>query len=272
MALILKDHWYVGDDADATNASSLTAIWGVNWYAETFTAESDYDIKAVILRLRKVGTPVGNFNVTIYTCTTNDPATAKPAAATASTASIVGTDAPTDATGADVILTFSTTTSLTAGNMYAIVMSNPNCSGTANTVTPRYDNSGTVYAGGHRTVSGNSGASWGTITATSDFLFRTYEESAANYDEGVLIVSSAGAVVLIGETYTSSGTNYDEGVLIFYAAGGAALVRETYIRAAVVWPPARPAVPADEDTLHNNTLIAVGYDADGLGAIYFKET
>jgi hypothetical protein len=39
------------------------------------------------------------------------------------------------------------------------------------------------------------------------------------------------------------------------------------------FPPARPASPpADDDTLHNNMLIAVGYDADGLGIIYFKET
>lgn len=38
------------------------------------------------------------------------------------------------------------------------------------------------------------------------------------------------------------------------------------------FPETRPTVPADEDTLHNNTLIAVGYDSDGLGIIYFKET
>jgi hypothetical protein len=38
------------------------------------------------------------------------------------------------------------------------------------------------------------------------------------------------------------------------------------------FPEPRPVAIEDDDTLHNNTLIAVGFDADGLGIIYFKET
>lgn len=41
---------------------------------------------------------------------------------------------------------------------------------------------------------------------------------------------------------------------------------------AFMFPRPRPAAIADDDTLHNNTLIAVGFDADGLGIIFFKET
>jgi hypothetical protein len=38
------------------------------------------------------------------------------------------------------------------------------------------------------------------------------------------------------------------------------------------FPSARGTSLADSDTLHNLTLVAVGYDSDGLGTIYFEET
>jgi hypothetical protein len=171
----LADHWYVGDDAGASNDTYIS-IYGTTTnagYAETFTAGSSYSIGSVKVRIFKVGSPSGNFNVDIYACTTNVPSTAKPTGSSLANGNILANSVPTGSTGNDVTITLSSTVALTSGTMCAIVLTCP--SGDAsNMIRARCDNVSTLYANGSMIPGTGSPITWGTVNTTQDILFETY--------------------------------------------------------------------------------------------------
>ena len=262
MANILHDHWFIGDDVGAADNAVVANAYGIVWAAQTFVASGTYTISSVMLRVGKNGNPAGNFNISIQTTTTIDIATAKPSGVEVCGGSIANSSIPGSVS--NITVSISSPTLLTSGIIYAIVMSAPSGDG-FNMVRIRGDNSGTKYNTGHLMTSSNSGGTWGAVDTTEDALFRTYSyaetiEAAGDISFGIEFSGDADLLEImdaIGDIAAS-----------FILYGTASLTGT----ARLFWPPTRPAAIADEDTLHNNTLIAVGYDDDGIGIIYFKET
>jgi hypothetical protein len=237
--------------------------------AQVFTANSNYTItKVKLLLLRHATNNPGTITVEIIPTTGGAPVDDNPSAEIAS-GTTDGSTLPTGSPYEWREIIFSSPVALTSGIKYAVV-----CKATGAPTTTsaywRYDVTG-VYTGGDLYASTTSGNSW-SVGTNQDCLFETYDAEASAYDEDTPIVSGTGSVVLTIQTYTPSGIDYDESVLIVSALLSVSLVVENCLKAPIQWPPTRPAGIADDDTLHNNTLIAVGYDADGLGIIYFKET
>jgi hypothetical protein len=175
MANVLQDHWYVGDDANATNSASV-GVQGANWYAETFTASDSYDLTYVTLVCLKAGSPTGNFTVTINDTTTQILTTAKPAGILGTSDPVAISTFTTGATGAPVTFTFSTPVSIVSGTIYSLVFSAPDTG--ASTCSIRRDTSAPLYGTGSLLISSNSGSTWGSPSTAHDILFETFSTTA----------------------------------------------------------------------------------------------
>ena len=151
-------------DSDADND-----IWGANWIAQTFTAESTHTIEAVHLLIERVGDP-GILDVYLTAGLGYDVL-----ASGSLNANYLGT---LDMGWHQVILDSAIT--LEAGLSYAIVLAAKD--GEAlNKVALRVDESAATYAGGMKYTSTNGGGSW-TAEATHDCNFKVYGRPALDVE------------------------------------------------------------------------------------------
>lgn len=251
--MALQDSYYAGQ-------SGMYTFYGTTgiWMAQTFKASSSYTIGSVELQLYRVGSP-GTLTVSINTVDGSTPP--QPTSTILTSGTYSGNDLGTTPPGVFVPISL-TPYALTSGVTYAIVI---HCAGDVNNrATWAADIDASNYAGGQKFSSTNGGGTW-TGASTMDFMFKTYSAVDVVSIEGVIAgVSVWGGSVGVLEFIHIEGN----------IAGVGSWVGDSTLTGTItlVWPPTRPAVIADDDTLHNNTLIAVGFDANGIGIIYFKET
>jgi hypothetical protein len=144
-------------------ASSLTYnAYGSYWYAQTFQYSEKFNLTQVSLYVYRVGSPSGDFIVSIRQTSSGAP-TGSDLASSSITASSISN-----------VLTwynFTMNIVLNASTLYAIVARCPN-GDSSNNIAWRVKDTN-VYADGAFVYSANSGSSW-TIINNNDFAFKVY--------------------------------------------------------------------------------------------------
>jgi hypothetical protein len=280
MAFTLQNHWSSDEDAGCTNYTYQN-IFLLQRQGITFVAGSAYTVSRVIVKIFKVGTPLGNVTVSITDVTADSPP--KPGTTTYASKSIAASSLGTSY--AEVIFDLTVPYALTNGVTYAVVVEATSCLNSSNCVRIEVDNRATTAYGGGRTFASNSGTGvWGSASTTVDLEFETYSGTvdAENYDEGTIAVAGTGVVVLSTEVFVA--LNYDEGVIAI-SASASAILKEGIFTTRFTLVPGRPAgydpvLVWDPDTQSwiiptevelKNILVAVGHDVNGIGTIYFNE-
>jgi hypothetical protein len=217
---------------------------------------------------------------------------------------IVGTtDGDTLATGSPYTwreITFSSTTSLTSGTMYAIVV-RALSGNSSNNLRWRYDGTAPSYAGGTFCNSGNSGSTWNAISSV-DFLFETYSESSSYVDAtGNFSITSgfdgvATVLNIIQATGTFSISSSFSGVGSFTTfkdktgtiAITSYLLGRLSVQSFFEWATSRPPIydgtkVFDETSMSwidndgrgggrfREAVVVIGQQADGVSKILFQE-
>lgn len=271
---IIRDYY-------AGTLTGASACGGAKWAAQTFTASRNYNITALKLTLSRHATNApGTITVGIAATTGGVPIDDNPVNELASGT----TDGDTLSVGTSYELreiVLDTPVALTSGVQYAIIVR-------AAGVNPSFNwayRLGGSYSGGMVYTSADTGGSW-TAYSTYDFLFATYDDDDYIVLAGVIACVSAltgsgilkvrkpvtGAIAGVSGITGSTIILHIKHILgtiagMCYLTGG--VVKYNYGK---LFPPNRIASFANDDALHNSTLIAVGFDADGLGIIYFRET
>jgi hypothetical protein len=155
-APILYETYTTGKDSDST-------IYGDNWEAQIFQPQSNHNLFAIWLYLKRSTAGVGTVNVSLYS-TTGTPSL--PNAQLKTAQFNANTWLTTSYQWKMVILSAQAVTALTD---YAIVIEVPDGDET-NYVSWGYDGTSPSYANGYRAYSDDDASSWNQDTA-SDFLF-----------------------------------------------------------------------------------------------------
>lgn len=170
--------------SNATSNTTTDEVYGVNWRSQGFTpAAGEINVKSVSLNMTSVGTPTGTYTLGVYATASGLPTGAALGTATLAVSAM--------ATGENVF-TFSTAVAVTAGTVYALVLSNATAL-VSNNFKWNYQNSGNVYAGGTRGTSSDSGSNWSGDT-NADYRFIVKYESV--YGEPVFLSTTDGAFTL----------------------------------------------------------------------------
>ncbi|KKL68719.1 hypothetical protein LCGC14_2122180 [marine sediment metagenome] len=140
------------------------AIFGVNWFGQTFTPSASHTITSVKLKLLKVGSPTATLTVSIRATSAGLPTGGDLASGTLDSATLTGSAVWRE-------VTLGAGTDLTATTKYAIVVSCPGASD-GNSPAWRHDSSGS-YSGGANVQSSDSGGSWAE-DASDDFMFEEW--------------------------------------------------------------------------------------------------
>lgn len=201
--MALKDYYNTNEDGEYS-------VYGANWEAQSFTASSNYDIKAIKLKLWRFSTP-GIITVSIRAT----DGSGHPTGADLISGTTDGDTLTSSSPGEWREIIFSTTYSLVSGTKYAIVM---RAVGPPGIVYWRADGSTPTYANGSREESSDSGSIWTTRTGV-DFMFEIH---TANLPGKPTIVSPTPTGV--------TGITLDETPLEWAAGDPAGDTYEVYFR------------------------------------------
>jgi hypothetical protein len=160
-SLKLYEYYNTGDD-------SSVSVWGVQWFAQSFTVgSSPHTVAQVKLMLWRTGSP-GTITVSIRATDANG----YPTGSDLTVGTLDGNSLTTSSSGAWYTITFSQEITLSANTKYAIVVRAPSAT-SGNYVNWRLDSTSPTYAGGTYMVSGDSGASW-SAPYNYDFMFEVW--------------------------------------------------------------------------------------------------
>jgi hypothetical protein len=176
---LLREHYNTGDNSGSD-------IWPNKHRAQTFTPTVSHTVGSVRIYGCRTGSP-GTVTATIQTCTTNVPATGKPTGVILCSGTADGNDFLGWPNYTWLEIDFGAGAPVTAGTMYAIVISGGVDS--RNYFAFRLDSSG-EYAAGNRQVSDDGGQTW-TIYAGTDYLFEEWEISPIQAPPTITSVSPA---------------------------------------------------------------------------------
>jgi len=160
------EYYITGDD-------HAYGVWGVNWYAQTFTPSTSHTVVSVKLELYRVGEP-GDITVSIRNTTSDLPSGEDLCSGTTSANTLT-----TGSSGEWREITLGSGTALTASTKYAIVVRCTGGDGSTKYLMWRVDTSSGAYTDGNYCNSSNSGSSW-TETDGYDFMFEEWGGEAAS--------------------------------------------------------------------------------------------
>lgn len=155
---------FVVQDSNYAGADSIEQVYGVNWFAQTYTASDDYELSGLRIYTYRVGTP-GTLTVSLRAVAAGLPSGADLVSGTfdADTMS-------TDTSGAFYVIPFTDLYTVSSGTTYAFVVRAT--AGNVNNYVAWIDDSTTsTYTGGQECSSVNSGVAW-AASATQDFIFQ----------------------------------------------------------------------------------------------------
>jgi len=277
MAYTLKNHWSSDEDVGCTNYTYQN-IFGLQKQGITFVAGSAYAISRVIVKIYKYSTVSGNVTVSINNVTGDSPP--KPGTTEYVSKAIACSSLGTSY--AEVIFDFDTPYTLTNGVAYSIIITAPNCVDGTHCVRIEVDNRATTAYGGGRTFASNSVTGlWGSASTSIDLQFETYSGGVTIHSITGAIISASLFTGLFSILSILGITGIIAGICTF-----AGLFRK--VRATGLFPGPRPAGydpdlvwdPVIKDWVTEtvlaqkeltNVIIAVGYDENGLGTIYFGD-
>jgi len=150
-----------------TSQNGSESLYGANWKAQTFLTDADTNrITSITLYLKKTLAPTGNFEIELFAVDgSNKPTGSALGNVTKTCASI---------TTSYVLYNFefSSPVAVDPSTTYAFVIKAT--SGDASNFVQYYRTNATVYADGGLTISADSGASWGSVSATTDLYFKLF--------------------------------------------------------------------------------------------------
>jgi hypothetical protein len=210
-ALVLD--MYAGSNTDSDT-------YGVDWYAQTFTAQSAYSLMGFELKLFRVGTP-GNITVSV-----RDTAGGVPAGADVQAATISGNTFTTNTDGEWHEFVFNSAYPLNFNSTYAVVV-RATAGNANNYVGWRLDSAG-GFGNGQACSSGDSGVTWAAMAGTQDFTFgaRGLEVQTLSYREKL-------ATRLVGTRFDMTDLAASFGLTRMWASGLVWLIICTIIPTAL---------------------------------------
>ena len=149
-------------DYFTSNVTNAEIIYGVNWAAQTFTANSSYSISGVQVPLYRHGTP------NTITISLRATVAGLPSGLDLATSTYNGNSLGITVNGQWIAQAFTTDYVLTSATTYAIVISDP--TGDINNYVGWAANNLNEYIGGQVCTSVNSGVVWAAVP-TDDALF-----------------------------------------------------------------------------------------------------
>ena len=174
----LYERYITGDD-------DFTAFWTISWKAQTFTPAIAHTITSVKLLLYRLGSP-GTITVGIRAT----DGSGHPTGIDRCSGTTEGNTLTEDSGGEWREITLGAGDELEADTKYAIVV---RISGgdSSNRLNWRMDFSSSLYTGGDKEYSGDSGSSWET-SVDNDYMFEDWGEAAVEgYSHNVLGVATA---------------------------------------------------------------------------------
>lgn len=162
-------------DYHAGGEDAVLQIYGVNWYAQTFTASDAYHLTGVQLPLYRILTP-GTITVSLRTSAVNVPTGANLISGTYD-----GDTLTTAETAEWVDIAFTNDYLLTSGSVYSIVVQATG--GDAANYVGWLVDTDDGYSDGNEAVSTNNDATW-TAVAGSDCLFELLVHGGASLSLG----------------------------------------------------------------------------------------
>ena len=162
--MALQDYYNTGDN-------SSVALTSTNWYGQSFTASSGYDVASVKFLLYRTGTP-GTITFNLYAVDGDF----KPTGLSLASGTTAGNDLTEDTNGEWREITFASAYTLENATKYALILSVG-----ATGLSLRRDVSSPTYDDGNVLFTGDSGSSWFLLT-TQDAMFETYS-SDVSYSE-----------------------------------------------------------------------------------------
>lgn len=175
-----------GYDYYKLNEEASIGMYGVYWYGQTFEASESYTTTGVKIKMFRIGLP-GTVTVSIRATSAGKPTGADIVSGTTD-----GDTLPSSGSGAWREITFGSTTALTSGTTYAIVIRATSAGGDSQ-VRLRYDANPSEYDGGAAVISDDSGASW-TI-GTGDLMF---EVVAQGVNSSIITLTATGDLFYSG--------------------------------------------------------------------------
>jgi hypothetical protein len=177
-------------DQSSTYTPTTSGVYGANWAGNTFTPSVTAPLNVMELFVKKTGAPAGNATVSIYATSGG-----LPTGAALATQNITASTSSTSF--AWVPWTFASPPALTAGTLYAWVLSVP-----SGDVSNRLENSIAtpgIYPNGAHVYSGNSGGTW--FSNGNDCGFKAYSSA-------VRIISASTTSGEHTVKVTADGTNF----------------------------------------------------------------
>ena len=164
----VEDYYMGGDDDERL-------VWGNNWYAQTFTATSTYDINGIWFKARRIDTPG------IVTVSIRAEAGDLPVGADLVVGTIDGDTFTEDEVGAWYNMSFTEDETLTNGTQYSIVMRSAG-TGVNDCLGWRIDTTCLTlpcnYAGGQASLNAAAGVGAWAAIVNEDFLFQVTAREA----------------------------------------------------------------------------------------------
>lgn len=180
-------------EAYETYENSWAGIRNLQWVAQTFTATSSYTLTHVSMRC----TVNATYSATI-TCHIRATTTGLPSGGDLASGTLNANTAILGAPGGWLTWSLGAGCSITSGSVYAIILDN---AGETTNYFYWQQTTSSGYSSGGRTVSTDSGATWGTLSSTTDCVFVNHATLAT-----ALSGTTAGIGAVAGTITVSSGT------------------------------------------------------------------
>jgi hypothetical protein len=174
-----------------TTGSGGSSVYGANWYGQTFQYSEKFNLTQVSLYLHKIGSPAGDFIVSIRQTSGGLP-TGSDLVSASMTASSISTSY--------TWYNFTMNIVLNASSLYAIVVRCPNGENT-NFIGWYYAMATNPYANGTQVISLDGGSSWSANS--NDFAFIVYGFTVTKTLTFSGTISSVNYVKVNGTTWTS---------------------------------------------------------------------
>lgn len=163
------EYYNTGDD-------STYAVFGPDWAAQTFTAESSHVITSIKILVSRAYTNCGDVTVSIRNTIWDAGESAyAPTGADLAYGTVAQDDIPAWPTSEWVEFTLDTSVHIVSGTVYAIVVRAPNgAGGLSGDLRWSDDISSPTYSGGHFWYSPDSGSTWPTDAPGIDGMFEVW--------------------------------------------------------------------------------------------------
>jgi hypothetical protein len=179
-------------DSNSAGSESDLDAGGTYWVGQTITPAADHTVKSIALRIKKVGSSIGNVIISIKAAASGNPSGDDIAVATIPASNLTTGYAWHEAT-LDVPY------SAVNGTQYAIVVRSTGATYPGARFQVGYESGGNVYAGGTKISSDDFGLTWASVAGQLDDLwFRIYGVASSAISSPLTDATTTRRLIAIG--------------------------------------------------------------------------